>query len=169
MVDRKIIVFSLNADDGGQSPRGRFRIFHYEFISPTPFFALCSVSCLHKQCWSPPRLQGRALSPRAGSQGSYLCAGTNFRNGCLFGTSMLINGRLGRQLSLVLSGIAKGRGAGLFVSDQATFGPMELGPRLSVSASCPTFQSIQSCVSAPARRLFCAAPPKRLSSFEGWH
>src|SRR5262249_41100865 len=40
----------------------------------------------------------------------------NFRNGCLFGTSMLINGRLGRQLSLVLSGIAKGRGAGfLFV------------------------------------------------------
>jgi hypothetical protein len=40
----------------------------------------------------------------------YLCAGTNFRNGCLFGTSMLINGRLGRQLSLVLSGIAKAGG-----------------------------------------------------------
>jgi hypothetical protein len=69
--------------------------------------------------WSPKRLQGRALSPRAGSQGSYLCAGTNFRNGCLFGTSMLINGRLGRQLSLVLSGIAKGRGAGFFVSGDA--------------------------------------------------
>ena len=50
MVDRKIIVFSLNADDGGQSPRGRFPIFHYEFISPTPFFALCWVNCLHKQC-----------------------------------------------------------------------------------------------------------------------
>src|SRR5262249_11462853 len=61
------------------------------------------------------RLQGRALSPRAGSQDSYLCAGTNFRNGCLFGTSMLINGRLGRQLSLVLSGIAKGRGAGFLL------------------------------------------------------
>src|SRR6516162_1264452 len=58
---------------------------------------------------------GRALSPRAGSQGGYLCAGTNFRNGCLFGTSMLINGRLGRQLSLVLSGIAKGRGAGFLL------------------------------------------------------
>jgi hypothetical protein len=65
--------------------------------------------------WSPTRLQGRALSPKAGSQGSYLCAGTNFRNGCLFGTSMLINGRLGRQLSLVLSGIAKGRGAGFLL------------------------------------------------------
>jgi hypothetical protein len=70
MVDRKIIVFSLNADDGGQSP---------------------------------------------GSQGSYLCAGTNFRYGCLFRTSMLINGRLGRQLSLVLSGIAKGREAGFLL------------------------------------------------------
>jgi hypothetical protein len=32
---------------------------------------------------------------------------------------MLINGQLGRQLSLVLSGIAKGRGAGFFVSDDA--------------------------------------------------
>src|SRR6516162_2929620 len=115
MVDRKIIVFSLNADAGGQSPRGRFPIFHYEFISPTPFFALCSVSCLHKQCGRLRGFQGRARSPRAGSQGSYLCAGTNFRNGCLFGTSMLINGRLGRQLSLVLSGIAKGRGAGLLL------------------------------------------------------
>jgi hypothetical protein len=28
---------------------------------------------------------------------------------------MLINGRLGRQLSLVLSGIAKGRGAGFLL------------------------------------------------------
>jgi len=65
--------------------------------------------------WSPTRLQGRALSPKAGSQGSYLCAGTNFRNGGLFGTSMLINGRLGRQLSLVLSGIAKGREAGFLL------------------------------------------------------
>src|SRR5262249_2353616 len=111
MVDRKIIVFSLNADDGGQSPRGRFPIFHYEFISPTPFFALCSVSCLHKQCGRP----GACSFIKSGLQGSYLCAGTNFRNGCLFGTSMLINGRLGRQLSLVLSGIAKGRGAGFLV------------------------------------------------------
>src|SRR5262249_30868090 len=55
------------------------------------------------------RLQGRPVftKPRG--------AGTNFRNGCLFGTSMLINGRLGRQLSLVLSGIAKGRGAGFLL------------------------------------------------------
>src|SRR5215813_273080 len=114
MVDRKIIVFSLNADDGGQSLRGRFPIFHYEFISPTPFF-LFVRSAVAQAMWSPTRLQGRALSPRASSQGSYLCAGTNFRNGCLFGTSMLINGRLGRQLSLVLSGIAKGRGAGFLL------------------------------------------------------
>ena len=32
---------------------------------------------------------------------------------------MLINGRLGRQLSLVLSGIAKGRETGFFVSGDA--------------------------------------------------
>jgi hypothetical protein len=112
MVDRKIIVFSLNADDGGQSPREYFIRVH---ISDALFRSLFG-QLFAQAMWSPTRLQGRALSPRAGSQGSHLCAGTNFRNGCLFGTSMLINGRLGRQLSLVLSGIAKGRGAGfLFV------------------------------------------------------
>src|SRR5215471_1388771 len=115
MVDRKIIVFSLNADNGGQSPRDVFPISHC-----TSSYLRCPFRPLFGQLfaqamWSPTRLQGRALSPRAGSQGSYLCAGTNFRNGCLFGTSMLINGRLGRQLSLVLSGIAKGRGAGFLL------------------------------------------------------
>jgi hypothetical protein len=90
-------------------------VFEYFITSSYLFFALCSVSCFAQAMWPPTWLQGRALSPRAGSQGSYLCAGTNFRNGCLFGTSMLINGRLGRQLSLVLSGIAKGRGAGFLL------------------------------------------------------
>ena len=115
MVDRKIIVFSLNADAGGQSPRGRFPISSLRDALFRSLFGQLFAQAM----WSPTRLQGRALSPRAGSQGSYLCAGTNFRYGCLFGTSMLINGRLGRQLSLVLSGIAKGREAGFFVSGDA--------------------------------------------------
>src|SRR5262249_38989633 len=58
----------------------------------------------------PELLQSSAVGLAKGGRGcSAAIAGTNFRNGCLFGTSMLINGRLGRQLSLVLSGIAKGR------------------------------------------------------------
>jgi hypothetical protein len=86
-------------------------VFEYFITSSDALFSSLLGQLFTQAMWSPTRLQGRALSPKAGSQGSYLCAGTNFRNGCLFGTSMLINGRLGRQLSLVLSGIAKGRGA----------------------------------------------------------
>src|SRR5262249_33423305 len=108
MVDRKIIVFSLNADDAGQSPRGRFPISHYEFISPTPFLALLFSQLFAQAMWSPTRLtrqQSRLERARvaecryrlrAGFRGALfhqerarsLCAGTNFRNGCLFSTSM---------------------------------------------------------------------------------
>ena len=117
MVDRKIIVFSLNADDGGQSPRGRFRIFHYEFRCPFFLFVRSAVYTSNVVAYAA---SGACSFTKKRARRAATCAQEliSVMDVCL-ARACSQNGRLGRQLSLVLSGIAKGRGAGFFVSGDA--------------------------------------------------